>query len=155
MKIKRLIIFLTPLIILFIIVCCNNAQRQNNSNLQDEYSEEQIKEMLKCFYTSYITETSKFPSNPAKEDSIRMVYCTTNMLKVYELPELDYDPIIKGQMVLKECLETLTIRKDSNSKDIYFVSYNWPLNDKELITIKLRVIKETTSYKVDYIFLLP
>lgn len=149
---KLLCYFLVGFILLYM-TNCSNAQLQNHSKVNNDYSEEQIVLMLKNFYTSYINETSKSPSNPEKEDSIRKKFCTTNMMKVYDLPDLDYDPIVQAQMVLKECAETLTIRKDKDRENIYYVSYNWPLNDKEQITIKVKIVKENEDYKIDYVFL--
>jgi len=55
-------------------------------------SDEQIVNMLRDFYTSYISENAKMHPNTAKIDSIKAKYCTSNLIHELEDGELDYDP---------------------------------------------------------------
>ena len=147
MKTRKLIIFFTMGIILLGMLNCKNTPAQN------EYSEEQIVNMLKNFYTGYITENSKIPENKEKLDSIKNEYCTTKLLNYIQKQFLerviDYDPFLNAQMIDTRMLETLTIKKDSVKNNLYYVSYTYG----GLNTIKLTVVKEKDCYKIDHIFL--
>lgn len=149
MKTKRLIYSLTVIILLIGILNCKNL------NAQNKFSEEQVKIMLRNFYTSYIkTISSHKQPKYHKLDSIERVYCTPNYfneLRKYST-KLEYNPLLKAQDSDLECLKTLTIKKDSIRDDLYYISYVLPF-EKILINIKLTVIKENNDYRIDCVFL--
>lgn len=152
MKAKTIILFFSIGILLMNISNCQNVTKQ------EEYSNVQIEDMLKKFYTLYITLNSHQSTRyREKIDSIKGEYCTVKLLKYIDdqmrNERIGYDLFINGQMFVIESLKTLTIRKDSIKNNIYYVTYNWPYGDKELITTKLIIIKEKDSYKIDHIFL--
>jgi hypothetical protein len=154
MKTQKIICYLLTMHMLFYMLDYSNAQQKNDLKVKEGYSEEQIVFMLRNFYTNYIVEFSSEMVNGLKLDSLRKKYCTANLLKEYDIPELDYDPLVQAQMTLKESINTLSFRKDDKSDNIYYIFYNWPLGNKKLITIKVRIVKENECYKIDYVFLI-
>jgi len=142
MKTKMFMIFFTTSFMLFNMVSCK-SQTQNKS------SDEEIKNMIKSFYTGYITENVKMPPNGSKIFSLKKQYCTTYLLDKINNQELDYDPFLKAQDANLEWLKTLIVKKDSSKKDFYAVSYTD--NNKQII-IKLNVIKQNDSFKIDSIW---
>lgn len=124
-----------------------------NTSAQENFSEEKVKQMLKRFYTSYITVNSI--ADGKKSDSVVRKYCTPKLVnylnKFYsEPPDGDsYDIFLKSQMVDMPMLENLVIRKDSKKNDLYHVSVT---HGKAQLTIKLSVVKEREDYKIDHIF---
>lgn len=149
MKTKMLMSFFTLGFMLFSTFSCKSNQPQNN------FSDEQILGMLKSFYTSYIIEDSKMPTNYEKLDSIKSKYCTANLLNKIEnqfkKQELDYDPFLNAQDCDIEWLKTLTIRKDTKKSNLYYVSYADNYNNTK-ITIRLIVVKEKECYKIDSVW---
>ena len=121
---------------------------------QEDFPEKKVKEMLKEFYTAYITTFDKYlPLNTQtfKIDSIKKKYCTSELLKyIIDQGRLDYDPYLNSQMIDLKKLETLTIRKDQKETDIFYVSYVY---GNKKTTIKLRLVKSGGSFKIDHIFL--
>jgi hypothetical protein len=120
---------------------------------QDIYSEEQAIKMLKNFYVSYITEASSIEKDwQIRIDSIQRIYCSIKLINEVKKRTtsrvLDYDPFLNSNNCNTEYLKTLSIKKDSIRKDIYYVSYIKPWNDKEKVTIKLVVVKEEGRYKI-------
>jgi hypothetical protein len=142
MRTKQLIYSFAAIIMLFCSLCCKN------NSAQEKYSDERIKEMLRSFYTSYITENSTFPMNQNKRDSIEKKYCTQNVFKQFR-EDVEYDIFLKSQMVDPRMLKTLTVRKDSIKNDLYFVSYTYGKNN---ITVKLQVVKEEEEYKINLVY---
>ena len=121
-----------------------------NSSAQEKFSEEKVKEMLKEFYTSYITLNSKIPNDAKKNDSIIDKYCTKNAFNELAGEErIEYDPFLKSQMVETRILKTMTFRKDSAKDNIYYVSYTY---NKDHVTIKLLIVKEKDGYKIDLLY---
>jgi hypothetical protein len=154
METKKTIILFIICIIYFGTLNCKNALGQN------DYSEVQIKEMLKSFYKSYLTVCSKelLPIiENEKLDSIKGKYCTTKLLiyihKLYLNHEIDYNPFFNSQMIDIKIFESLIVRKDSIRNDIYYVSYTYDTITKKPTNIKLAIIKQKGSYKIDHIFL--
>lgn len=112
-------------------------------------TDEQIS-MLKEFYKGYITENAKMPIDFAKVNLMKKKYCTANLLSKIEKEELDYDPFLNAQDSNTEWLKTLSVKKDTNGSNLYQVSYKDTYSGK-LVVIKLIVIKEKGSYKIDAI----
>lgn len=108
-------------------------------------------EMLKQFYTEYITEILKTDPSEKKLKSIKKQYCTAGLLSKIQSVELDYDPFLNAQDADEDWLKTLSVRKDpQRKKDGYIIS----LVDKDTetkTTVKLIVIKEKERYKIDAI----
>jgi len=142
MKTKSLIIFFATSIMLLNTVNCN-GQPQNKS------SDEEIMSMIKSFYTGYITENVKMPPNGSKIFSLKKKYCTTYLINKINNQELDFDPFLKAQDSNIEWLKTLTVKKNVSKKGFYIVSYTD--NNKQII-IKLNVIKQNESFKIDSIW---
>lgn len=141
MKIKIKIVFFTA-VMFFFYSCCNFAQN-------DLSEDQQIKDMLKEFYTSYMTQIDKGPIDPKKENSIREKYCTVKLLKEIENDEeLDYDPWLNAQDAGVKSLNTLTIKNNIEISNGYVVTYE-DTYAKKKISIKLTVVKEKGGYKID------
>jgi hypothetical protein len=123
-----------------------------NSSAQEKFSEEKVKEMLKNFYTSYITENSTFPVNQKKRDSIEKKYCTPYVLREYaDEPSIEGDPFLRADIMHPSILKILTFRKDASRDDLYYISYKLPA-EKEPRTIRLLIVKEKDSYKIDLVY---
>lgn len=124
-----------------------------NTSAQEKFSEEKVKEMLKNFYTSYITVNSIAARK--KSDSVVRKYCTPKLVdyidKLYSKPSDgdSYDIFLKSQMVDMPMLENLAIRKDLKKNDLYYVSITY---GKGQWTIKLSIVKESGDYKIDHVF---
>jgi hypothetical protein len=125
----------------------------------EDFSEEQIVKVLRTFYTNYIAEfevdfTKVDVSKIAKRreeriDSVLNKYCTLDLLKEIQ-DAWDYDPFVKGQMIDVRMLDNLTIRKDSDHNDIYYVTY---LYGSGKTTMKFVIINRRGTYKMDYLWL--
>ena len=119
---------------------------------QTKDKDEQIATMLKIFYTNYITAISEFNMQKMDSylDSLKKVYCTPKLLKgiqnEFERGELGYDPFINAQDADKECLQTLTIKKDTLIP-YYNVSYKESYSGIT-VNIKLKIEKENDSIKI-------
>jgi len=148
MKTKQIITFFTFGIILFGGLMCKNITAQDN------YSEEQIRKVIKVFYTNYIEANSEL--NPQKADSIKNEYCTPNLINYintqFEEGRLDYDPFLDSQMIDKTMLENFRVIKDSINNKIYYFSYYRPYY-KKFINIKLAICRKENFYKIDSIFI--
>jgi hypothetical protein len=142
MKTKMLMIFLTASIMLLNVGNCK-SQPQNKS------SDEEIRNMLKSFYTSYIRENVKMPPNGSKISSVKMKYCTMDLLDKINNEELDFDPFLKAQDSNIDWIKTLIIKKDSSRKDLYDVSY---IDNNKPVIVKLNIIKQNKSFKIDSIW---
>lgn len=109
--------------------------------------------VLKQFYTAYITVIAG-DINTAKEEKIRKQYATAKLLKKIkyqtEKEELDYDPFLNAQDASTRTLPYLKIVKDPQKPDTYNVSYGDSFT-KNVINIKVHVIKEGENYKIDNI----
>ncbi|RXK82814.1 DUF3828 domain-containing protein [Filimonas effusa] len=119
------------------------AQAQNNT-------EEKANQLLKEFYTKYITAFATEPAGPENEKKIKELqkeYCTAAFFKKIPgiIEESEADPFLDAQDSNIAYLETLTIEKGA-AKDEYIVSYI-PKEDK--IIVHVTVVKEGDSYKID------
>jgi hypothetical protein len=114
-------------------------------------SSDEVK-MLKDFYTSYITECSQYPAATAIEaaNAIKQKYCTIRFLKNMEKQDLDYDPFLNAQDCDREWIKSLSISKDTETENMYNISYKDISNDDQ-ITVKLIVVKEADGFKIDEI----
>jgi len=113
-------------------------------------TDEQIISMLKDFYTAYIIENAKMPTDYEKINSMKKNYCTANLLNKIEKEEFDYDPFLNAQDSNIEWLNTLTVKKDIKNDNLYKVSYKDTFSGTQVL-IKLIVIKEKESYKINAI----
>jgi hypothetical protein len=104
-------------LVLWLCINCSKAQK-----VQDDYSEEKIRIMLKTFYTMYITENSKIPGNGKKLDSLKKRYGTLDFIESINRKiakqELDVDPFLKGQMA-----ESPTLMNSLNSGRVTSINY--------------------------------
>jgi len=106
-------------------------------------------EMLKEFYTRYITEISKNPPSEKKLHSIRKQYCTAGLLSRMKELQLDYDPFINAQDTDDSWIKTLSVKRHpEKGKGFYIVSFS-DTESKTTVTITLSVIKEKDDYKID------
>ena len=105
-------------------------------------------EMLKEFYTRYITEISKTSPSAKKLHSIRKQYCTAGLLSRMKELELDYDPFINAQDTDDSWIKTLSVKRHpEKGKGLYIVSFS-DTESKTTITVTLSVVKEGDDYKI-------
>lgn len=90
------------------------------------------------------------PPDFEKINSIKKKYCTANLLRKIEKDELDYDPFLNAQDSNIEWIKTLSVKKDTKENNLYYVSYKDTYNGTQIV-IKLIVLKEKESYKIDAI----
>lgn len=89
------------------------------------------------------------PLNGKKIDSLKSRYCTKRYLdELSSDDDLDYDPFLKAQDYDIEWLKTLTVNKTPEKEMLYIVSY-YESYKKARTTIRLKIIKEKGSYKID------
>lgn len=106
-------------------------------------------EMLKEFYTRYITEVSKISPSAKKLQSIKRQYCTAGLLSNIKELELDYDPFINAKDTDDNWIKTLSVKKDpKKAKGLYVVSFS-DTKSKTTITVTLSVVKDGDDYKID------
>lgn len=144
MKKEILVVFFTGIVIFFY-SSCNFAQ----NNISED---QQIRDMLKEFYTSYITQMAeKLPLDIKKINSIKKKYCTVRLLKEIENDEdLDYDPLIDAQDADVAWLKTLSIKNNIGIPNGYIITYESSSKyDTEKASIKMTVVKEKDGYKID------
>lgn len=143
MKTKIIVLFFAAIMMLFY-SCCNFAQ----NNLSED---QQIRNMLKEFYTSYMTQISEgrdlktARANPRK-------YSTKRLLKAIDSDkELDCDPWLSAQDADVENLKTLSIKKNIGIPNGYIITYksSSKYDSEEAFIIKLTVVKEKDGYKID------
>ncbi|MEI8203558.1 MAG: DUF3828 domain-containing protein [Bacteroidota bacterium] len=153
MKTKKIIFYLLIIAFFSSMTICLNAQTIKNTKSNVDYSEQQILNMLKSFYTDYITLNSNSDSpktEQTKNDSILRKYCTMELLKSIgdlSIDELDYDPFLNAQYFDAEWLKTIAIKKDSNRNDLYDITI-YKSGSKEKVEINLTIVIEKECYKI-------
>lgn len=149
--------FASILLLLQLVISCkenNKTDKLDVNNQKVEFSESEIKKMIKEFYTAYITQsldTIAPNKNIEKLDSISQIYCTKALLdsikNEFENNELDYDPIINGQDTHPEMLKTMMINKNKkvNSYKVKFLSDTY---DSSFEEVNVSIVKEGNKYKI-------
>jgi hypothetical protein len=148
------------LVLLQLVISCKENDKTDKldvNNQKVEFSESEIKKMIKEFYTAYITQSLDTISpneNIEKLDSISQIYCTKTLLdsikNEFENNELDYDPIINGQDTHPEMLKTMMINKNKkvNKYNVMFLSDTY---DSSFEEVNLTIIKQGDKYKISSI----
>ena len=115
---------------------------------QSDHSEEQALEIVKVFYTGYITYVDK--GDLPKLEAFQKKYCTPKLFK--KIPELgnkiDQDPFLKAQDSNIKFLQSLVVQKDNKKEGHYIVSYG----TDEKIVINLTVVKMNGNYEIDNVW---
>jgi len=116
------------------------------TNLLSE--EEAIVQMLREFYTEYITACYHL----ADDTNIKNKYCTSGLISNFQnggkYSMLDADPFLNAQDCDLKTIKTLQINKDTRM-NVYNVTYWWW--DNVSTTIHLLVAKTEDGYKIDAI----
>jgi hypothetical protein len=126
-------------IVLFTTLCCKLSIAQNDSI--------KVKKMLQSFYYAYIDKCNYL--NFGAMDSLRAVYCTDKCNKEYDNSFKDFDPFIDANMCDTAMIKTLKFWKDSINDNVYYTSNYYA---KIISIIKLRVVMENGTYKIDHLF---
>jgi hypothetical protein len=134
-------------IIFLLLICITGC---NRINAQASFQDKQIKEMLRNFYTEYISEIAKPKTNWTKVDSIRVFFSTSSFIRDYTKLHIDFDPFLFAQLADLDMLKKLDFEKDSILINIYYVFYDYA---NKRIKIKLKIAKENGAYKIDNVFL--
>jgi len=145
------------LFLLQLVISCKENDKKDKldvDNQKVEFSDTEIKKMIKEFYTAYITQsldTISSNENIEKLDSISQIYCTKSLLdsikNEFENNELDYDPIINAQDTHPEMLKTMMINKNQkvNKYKVMFLSDTY---DSSFEEVNLSIVKEGNKYKI-------
>jgi len=139
----KLLSFYLALILIQISVYGCNAPQAN-------HADQQIISRLKTFYTEYIIQMEKLPDK-TKTDSLKLAYCTSDLLQTIESQQLDYDPFLKAQDCDKEWLKTLTISKNHDREGEYRIGFLDSFKG-ETTEIIVKVVSENGVYKIDSLF---
>jgi hypothetical protein len=137
--------------LLFIItlIGCNGC---NTSNFKDKDVV-----FIEKFYNDYITELSRNDFQNVNADSVLKMYCTPRLISFlktqYSENELDYDPFLNAQDVDKGIINTLEVRKDKSTYNLYSVSYTWPGAREKVEGVRLIVLNEGERSRIDYVFI--
>jgi hypothetical protein len=147
--------YLTICFILITSLICNNAISQKNSQTKQGYSQLQISNTLKEFYTAYFhLQSDPYPLEKQTHiaDSLLDRYCTKEFINFYRNiqgpEELDWDPFFDANYIEGDILKTIKISKDKVKNDLYYVSYLKKYSN-EVTTIELSIIKEKEVYKIN------
>jgi len=145
------------LLLLQLVISCKENDKTDKldvNNQKVEFSDTEIKKMIKEFYTAYITQsldTIAPNKNIEKLDSISQIYCTKALLdsikNEFENNELDYDPIINGQDSHPVMLKTMIINKDKKVNK-YIVLFLSDTYDSSIEVVNLTIIKQGDKYKI-------
>jgi hypothetical protein len=140
-----------------LVISCKENDKTDKldvNNQKVEFSESEIKKMIKEFYTAYITQSQDTISpnkNIEKLDSISQIYCTKTLLdsikNEFENNELDYDPIINAQDSHPEMLKTMMINKNKKA-DKYNVMFLSDTYDSSFEEVNISIVKEGNKYKI-------
>ena len=114
--------------------------------LQNDSLDKRNIQMLKEFYTSYISSYDikhSISELQKKLDSLQKKYCTEKLYK--KLPEIieetEADPFTRVQFITSDVLNNLVIKKDLNYVNRYIVSYSGSPVTTTPIIIHLTVVK--------------
>ena len=145
---KKSKVYLLSLLCFIILSSCK-------TDVNGEYSETEIENMIRKFYIAYISESiSSIPASELQKklDSITQIYCTKSLLdsidNEFKNNELDYDPFLNAQDSSPEMLKTLSIHKRSQKENIYTVMYLSDKYDSTFTKIYLTISKIDGKYKV-------
>ncbi|WOC39726.1 DUF3828 domain-containing protein [Polaribacter sp. HL-MS24] len=126
-----------------IFLICGCLQSQN------KFSELKAKETLEIFYSKYIEEASKWPSNKDKLDEIIKEFCTENFINNNK--NLSYDPFIKAQDIDSSWINSLKVIKDTVRCKTFTVSF-YDKSSDTFISIKLSLVLDLNkNYKINNI----
>lgn len=149
MKTKMVIPFVIATLMLF-----NNSIKAQIKPANLSRANEQVKGMLKDFYTDYITAIATSEDYEEKLHALTNKYCTKRLMakiaKDYK-EGLDYDPFIKAQDSDTTCLKTLSVKKEPQKANTYTVSYIESY-DKKKVQIHLLVIIQNNDHKIDAVW---
>ncbi len=116
---------------------------------QDTICKSEAKKTLKEFYTIYLKETS-YTYDENKINRILNKYCTLKLIKQINNPDIDWDLLIDGQFCEESWIKTLEIATDTSCSNVFYVKFYYYRENKKINKeIKLYVIKENNTYKID------
>ena len=88
-----------------------------------QVSKKTVEQTLKEFYTQYITECDKTPTNFDTIEKIKENFLTKALIQKLQMAELDYDPFLNAQDCDKSWIETIEIKPVTETENIYKVCY--------------------------------
>ena len=123
---------------------------------QAQNTDDKAINMLRDFYTLFLSETCQERPDWEKVDSILKKYTTANLRKQWkELSDkMDYDLLIDGQFCLKEWIKTMKISKDETRDLTYKINFYYTLENKQMKKeVKLEVIEKDGVVLINKIIL--
>ena len=91
------------IILSFFLTASTNERAQSISSTAEPI------DFIKEFYTLYIEESSKWPTDFSVMEKIKREYCSEVFLNELESEDLFYDPILFTQDVSREWIDTIRI----------------------------------------------
>ena len=118
---------------------------------EDVFDNQKAIQMLKEFYTAYITEGIEGSGRESVQRSQQILkkYVTAGLLdKISNDTQLDYDPFVNAQDFFDNWLKTLKVTKDESQQYVFNVSFfSWE-KDERPIEIKVLILKAGNEYMV-------
>ena len=103
--------------------------------------------MLNDFYYKYVILKCSLSTDNPKIDSLKVKYCTNNLLQNIAQHKSKYDPFLQTYDFDSTLLNTLKIKNEGISKRSYLISFKLK-NDEETV-VRLIVIKDKGIYQID------
>lgn len=119
-----------------------------NASAQKANEQKAKTDMLKAFYTEYISANAKENVDQKAVQAILKKYLTTKFLKEYSKlsEELDYDLFVSAQDFDIEWLKTLEV-ESAATFNVFRVTYDMEFEDERAL-IRPVVAKENGKYKI-------
>ena len=141
-------------LILFVVQACGQNSPKTHISPQTTKTtaddKTSILEMLREFYTSYITECDKMPINEQNITDLKNRYFTKEFLKKLEEAEIDYDPVLNAQDCDKDWIKTLEINPVVEKENTYQVCYHYDTSEgKRTICVTLFLVKVNEKYLIN------
>lgn len=121
--------------VLTVLVSCGQGGRKQSSAANNDQTA--AIEMLRVFYTLYITECDKMTTDEKAVASIKNKYLTKELSARLSDVGLEYDPFLNAQDCDKAWIETLEIAPETDRENAYKVCYRYDNEHKNCITLYL------------------
>lgn len=105
-------------------------------------------ETIREFYSSYITEFSKFPPDMDKLQALKQKYCTAELLGRLANAELDADPFLNVQDFDAAWAETLTVNSVDSDPNLFNVCVEIAFNNTTHC-VQVKVKEAEGGWKID------
>lgn len=121
----------------------SNSIANENDSLN---SDEKRIAFIKAFYTEYIKAMENIKTR--NSDTVKLKYCTPELLQRLSKSKLDFDPFINAQDFDDNLLKTLNVKVDTTQENRYIMSYVDTFTDSKVFVV-LELKKLENDYKIN------